>query len=43
MRELMLKKQVDKESVIFANTGIVKGFTFQPPVCNKFHDLLMMT
>ena len=39
----MLKKQVDKMSVIFANTGIAKGFMFQSPVYNKCHDLLMMT
>ena len=27
MKELMLKKQVDKRSVMFATTGIFKGFS----------------
>ena len=44
LKELMLVKQVHEKSVIFVTVGIFKiGFKFQPNVCNRCHDLLMMS
>ena len=43
LKELMLIRQVNQVSVIFATIGIFlnKGFKFQPNVCDRCHDLLM--
>ena len=38
--ELMLIKQVHQKSVIFVTINY--SFKFQPNVCNRCHDLLMM-
>ena len=40
----MLIKQKNQKSVIFVTISIFlsKGFKFQPKVCNKCHDLLMV-
>ena len=45
LKELMLIKQVHQKSVIFITIGIFlnKGFKFQRYVCNRCHDLLMMS
>ena len=44
LKELMLIRQVHQKSVIFVTIGIfqIKGFKFQPDVCNGCHDELMM-
>ena len=39
-KELMLIKQVHQKSAIFFKC---KGFKFQPNVCNKCHDLLVIS
>ena len=41
----MLTKQVRQKSVVFVTIGIFlnKGFRFKPYVCNRYHDLLMMS
>ena len=45
LKELMLIKQVYQKRVIFVTIGIFKiiVFKFQPNVCNRCHDLLMMS
>ena len=45
LKELMLIIQSNQKSVIFVTIGIFlnKGFNFQPYLCNRFHDLLMMS
>ena len=45
LKELRLIKQVHQKSVIFVTTGIFLNysFKFQPNVCNRCHDLLMMS
>ena len=45
LKELMLIKQVHQKSMIFVTIGIfsIKGFKFQPNVCNRCHDLLIMS
>ena len=40
-KELMLIKQVNEKSMIFVTIGIFQK-TFQPYVCNGYHDVLMM-
>ena len=44
LKELMLIKQANQKSAIFATISIFlnKSFKFQPKVCNKCHDLLMI-
>ena len=39
LKELILMKQVHQKGVIFLN----EGFKFQIYVCNRCHDLLMMS
>ena len=41
----MLIKQANQKSAIFVTIGIFlnKGFKFQPNVCNRCHDLLIMS
>ena len=45
LKELMLIKQVYQKRVIFVTIGIFQiiVFKFQPNVCNRCHDLLMMS
>ena len=45
LKELMIIRQANKKGTIYVNTGIdlSKGFKFQPYICNRFHDLLMMS
>ena len=45
LKELMLIKQVHQKRMIFVTIGIflIKGFKFQPNVCNRCHDLLIMS
>ena len=45
LKELMLIKQVNQKSAIFVIIDIFlnKGFKFQPNVCNRCNDLLMMS
>ena len=46
LKELMLIKQVHEVSVIFVIIGISYlnySFKFQPNVCNRCHDLLMIS
>ena len=45
LKELMLIKQGNQMRVIVVNIGIFlnKGFKFQTHVCNRCHDLLMMS
>ena len=45
LKELMLIKQANQKSAIFVTNGIFlnKGFKFQTNVCNRYHDLLMMS
>ena len=44
LKRLMLINQVHHKSVIFLISYFLnKGFKFQPNVCNKCHDLLMMS
>ena len=40
----MIIRQANKKGTIYVNAGIdlSKGFKFQPYICNKFHNLLMM-
>ena len=40
LKEFMLIEQVHQKSIIFFTKGF-KGF--KPYVCNKYHDLLMMS
>ena len=42
-KELMLLRQMNKKIAIFFTIGIflIKGFKFQPDVCNGCHDVLM--
>ena len=44
-KELMLIRQVNQKRTIYVTTGIYlsKGFKFQRYVCNRFHNLLMMS
>ena len=43
LKELMLIKQVNQKSeILFTFVFLNKGFTFQPNVCNRCHDLLIM-
>ena len=44
-KELMLVKQVNQKCAIFFSIGIFlnKGFKFLLYVCNRCHDLLMMS
>ena len=39
----MLIREVHKKSVLFATNGIDEGFKFQLDVCNRCHDVLMMS
>ena len=45
LKELILIKQTNKKSAIFVTIGIFlnKGFKFQPNLCNRCQDLLMMS
>ena len=45
LKELMLMKQANQMRVIIVHIGIFlnKGFKFQTYVCNRCHDLLMMS
>ena len=43
LKELMLIKQVHQKSVIFVTIGISYSSKFQPNVCNRCHDLLMIS
>ena len=45
LKELILIKQRNKKSAIFVTIGIFlnKGFKFQPNLCNRCQDLLMMS
>ena len=45
LKDSILTKQVHRKSVIFATIYIFlnKGFTFQPYICNKGHDLLTIS
>ena len=45
LKELMLTKQVHQNSVSICQHWyfLSKGFKFQPIVCNRCHDLLMMS
>ena len=50
LKEMILIKQVQWKSVILVFFTVIhnwyslyKGFKFQPYVCNKFHDLLMIS
>ena len=45
LKELILIKQVHQKSVIFATIGFFFSFSFkfQPNVCNRCHDLLMIS
>ena len=45
LKELMLIKQGNQMRVIVVNIGIFlnKGFKFQTHVCNRCHDLLMIS
>ena len=43
---MMLIKQVHRDSVIFGTIGIIflyDSFKFQPNVCNRSHDLLIVS
>ena len=42
LKKLMLKRQANQKSVIFAII-LDKGFKFQPSVCIRCHDLLIMS
>ena len=43
LKELMIIGQANQKSVMFVTIGIQnEGFMFQPNVCNRCHDLLMM-
>ena len=45
LKKLMLIRQANQKSVMFVTIGIFfsKYFQFQPNVCNRCHDLLMMS
>ena len=45
LKELMLIKQVHRKSVILVTIGISSNYSlkFQPNVCNRCHNLLMMS
>ena len=45
LKKLMLIKQVNQKRVIFVSLLVFlnKGFKFQTNVCNRCHDLLMMS
>ena len=45
LEELILTRQANQKCAIFVTTGIFlnKGFKFQPRVCNRCQDLLMMS
>ena len=44
LKETMFIKQVHQKSVIFVTMVFLnKGFEFQPNVCDRCHDLLMMS
>ena len=45
LKKLMLIRQANQNSAIFATIDIFfkKGFKFQRNVCNRCHDLLMMS
>ena len=42
---MTLVKQANQNNVIFVTIGIFlnKGFKFKPNVCNRCHDLLMLS
>ena len=43
--KVLIIRKANQKSEIFATIGIfeIKGFKFQPNVCNGCHDLLMMS
>ena len=45
LKQLMLMSQVNQKSVICVTIGIFldKEFKFQQDVCNRCHDVLMMS
>ena len=45
LKELIVIKQINQKSMIFATIDLFldKGFKFQPDVCNRCHDVLMMS
>ena len=45
LKELMLIKQANQKGAMFVTTAIFlnKGFKFQPNVCNRCLDLLMVS
>ena len=45
LKELMLIKQVHQKILMFVTIGkfLNKGCKFEPHVCNRCHDLLMMS
>ena len=43
LKELMLIKPVHQNSVIFVTISLNYSFEFQPNVCNRCPDLLMMS
>ena len=45
LKELMLIKQANQKGAMFVTAAIFlnKGFKFQPNVCNRCLDLLMMS
>ena len=45
LKELMLMNQVHQKSVIFVTIWyfLNYSFKFQPNVCNRYHDLLMIS
>ena len=42
-KELMLIKHVHQKRVTFVTSGISYSFKFQPNVCSRCHDLLMLS
>ena len=43
LKELMLVKQVHQKSMIFVTFFLNYSLKFEPNVCNRCHDLLMMS
>ena len=45
LKELMIIRQANQKRTKYVNTGIdlSKRFKFQPYICNRFHNLLMMS
>ena len=45
VKELTLIKQANQKSAVLVTIGIFlnKGFKFEPNVCSRCHDLLMMS